>query len=457
MPHKTILVPLAHGMQARNFLMTDVFSRLLAAGTRIILAVPQYKVNYYRELIASDQVIIEELAEKPESWLVARMKNIGINLLHTPTVSWWRATRWADKKKNIHYFLEIITSWLGFFYPIRAALRWLFGLAVDSSQFNRYFSQYKIDAVGLLDIYSLPDVFLFYAAKRHRVPAICFVRSWDNVTSKGTCLIKPEWLITHNEFVKQEAAQYIGVKPERIFVSGLPHFDYYYHYQPSVTREEYLKKAGLPENSRFLLFANASGSFAPIINELLKILDDAIADQTLPPDLRVLFRFAPNHTIGDRFYKTERIVFDQPGRHFKEDKKDDWEFNRADMIYMADSVYYSAVVLNFASTMTIDAAALDRPVVNIAFDGYTDKDTPHSLRRIYRVAHFKSVLASGGTPKVESARELIETVKNYLQNPSLDRPGRAKMVAEQCYKLDGKSGERTADFILEKLSEFNHH
>jgi len=450
---KTVLVQLSHGMQARNFLYTSVLGTLIKSGVRIIVVAPEYKIDYYKRILPPEGLVFEPMIPKHENWATMRLKNVAINLLWTETVHWWRETRWSDKKKTWHYWFEITTSFFGRFRVARSCVRWLFSKVVNTDEYGIYFQKYKIDAVLLTDIYAMPDVFMYYAAKRSGVPTAGFVRSWDNVTSKGTCLIKPDYLLVHNEQVKDEAISYIGIKPEVIYVTGLPHFDYYHNYHPSVSRADLLQRLGLPANSRFILFANASGSYAPIVNEMLEILDGAIVSGALPSDLHIVFRFAPNHTLNSRFYRSDRIVFDQPGTHFTEGAVDDWEISHDDMLYMADCLTYASITLNFASTMTIDAAALDRPVINIAFDGYKDKDTPHSLRKIYRVTHFQSVLASGGTPLVKSPSELIEAINAYLEDESRDREGRERMAREQCYRLDGKSGERTAGYILSFLKE----
>ena len=141
------------------------------------------------------------------------------------------------------------------------------------------------------------------------------------------------------------------------------------------------------------------------------------------------------------------------GHKLKDAGKSEWEFTEADMIHYADELMHASVVLSFASTVTIDAAALNRPVINIGFDGYTRKDFPHSIRDIYIVDHFASVLASNGTPLVRDIEGLILVIRRYLDDPTIDAAGRAEMVREQCWKIDGRSGSRLAGYLLHEMSE----
>ena len=108
-------------------------------------------------------------------------------------------------------------------------------------------------------------------------------------------------------------------------------------------------------------------------------------------------------------------------------------------------------MISSASTITIDAAALDRPAVNIMFDGDHDKEFAKSLRHIFTVEHFDAVLASGGTAVAKSYDDLISQIKAYLEHPELDKEGRGRLVQEQCWRLDGQSGKRLGDFIINQF------
>ena len=49
---------------------------------------------------------------------------------------------------------------------------------------------------------------------------------------------------------------------------------------------------------------------------------------------------------------------------------------------------------------------------------------------------------------VRSMDDLLATITTYLQDPSLDREGRAAMVREICGPLDGHASDRIADDLL---------
>ncbi len=116
----------------------------------------------------------------------------------------------------------------------------------------------------------------------------------------------------------------------------------------------------------------------------------------------------------------------------------------------------SDVVLNSGSTTVIDAACLNRPDINIAFDGYeTNEIENRSVRRLLVKEHYKPIIESGGVRMAYNRQELITEINRYLADPSLDTEGRQKIVADQCYRLDGLAGTRIAQHIITSLGNIH--
>jgi hypothetical protein len=85
--------------------------------------------------------------------------------------------------------------------------------------------------------------------------------------------------------------------------------------------------------------------------------------------------------------------------------------------------------INLASTMTLDFAIHDKPVVNVAFD--VAEPPPHGLPLwdyYYQFEHYQPVIQLGAARIARSRAELAEHVNAYLANPALDREGRQKFV-----------------------------
>jgi len=144
------------------------------------------------------------------------------------------------------------------------------------------------------------------------------------------------------------------------------------------------------------------------------------------------------------------IHFDVPGKNIR--GVDDREFDFQQMTHLANTLCHSDVVINIASTITIEAAIFDTPIVNICFDARDDLPEERSVRRCYTFSHYKAIVESGGVKIARNVEELGRYVREYLIKPSLDKAGRRRIVQEQCGQLDGKAGQRIAQVILEIIN-----
>src|SRR5262249_51208810 len=107
--------------------------------------------------------------------------------------------------------------------------------------------------------------------------------------------------------------------------------------------------------------------------------------------------------------------------------------------------------VNVASTIAIEACVFDTPVVNISFDGGQPAEYVKSARRYYRFTHYVNITRHDAARVAETPGEMIDWVNRYLADPSLDASGRRRVVLEQCQFLDGKSGARVAEAVVDEL------
>ena len=100
-----------------------------------------------------------------------------------------------------------------------------------------------------------------------------------------------------------------------------------------------------------------------------------------------------------------------------------------DVQFLANLTQHADLNINMASTMTLDFAIHDKPVVNIAFD--VASPPPHGRplwEFFYRFEHYRPVVELGAARFARSPDELADHVNAYLEDPSLDREGRRKLV-----------------------------
>ena len=121
--------------------------------------------------------------------------------------------------------------------------------------------------------------------------------------------------------------------------------------------------------------------------------------------------------------------------------------------HLANTMAHSDVVVQVASTIAIEAAIFDTPVVNISFDGETPTPFVRSALRYTQFTHFANILKRGAVRDARTPDAMVTHIADYLDNPSLDREGRRQVVLDQCQFLDGRAADRVANFVSEALSE----
>lgn len=89
------------------------------------------------------------------------------------------------------------------------------------------------------------------------------VASWDNLTNKGLIRIQPDLVIVWNEHQKKEAVELHGVDPATVAVTGAQCYDKWFGRKPSLDREAFLERVGLPAGKPYLLYLCSSPFIAP--------------------------------------------------------------------------------------------------------------------------------------------------------------------------------------------------
>ena len=112
---------------------------------------------------------------------------------------------------------------------------------------------------------------------------------------------------------------------------------------------------------------------------------------------------------------------------------------------------HSDVVVNLASTITIDAALFDTPIICINFDFFGQRKLKHSVKKFYQFDHYAKLAKTKGFTLANSLDDLVNKINYQLSNPNHLKPERLDIVKQQCMYTDGKSGARIAKFLLHSI------
>lgn len=452
---KTIFITISRGLIARNILQTDVFKLLKKAGLRIVLLTPAYWDKRFLEEFKDNNVLIESLIEPKLGFFERIFPLIHQGLIYSDTIEIrWRYGIFSPEETTFlnYIFKKIIFKPLSFFPFLREVARWLDFKLFPGKFHSELFKRYQPSLVFATSIAFEGDADVLKEAKKEKIPTIGMAKSWDNFC-KNSFRIKVDKLIVWNEFMKEEAIKYQNYKPQDIYIAGIPQFDYYRNQEIIQRREEFFQKIGADLNKKLILFGS-EGNYFMVSPEIIEILASFISQGLLREPCQILVRPHPSHHDDlkrfEKFRGKPNIIIDdffQPALAFK----DPTDYSREQMIHFANSLYHCDILISSASTLTLDGAAFDKPIINIGFDGFQKKPYSHSIIRQYDTAYYQGVVKTQAAWIVKSQAELLEAVNNYLANPSIKSQERERLRKRFCYKIDGQAGQRIAQFILKMI------
>jgi hypothetical protein len=121
-----------------------------------------------------------------------------------------------------------------------------------------------------------------------------------------------------------------------------------------------------------------------------------------------------------------------------------------EIVEWVNTFRHADVVVNLSSTVTIDAARFDCPVVNLDFDPQPGQADQQLIKEVnHEWNHFKPIAESGGVWLANDFQEVETAIVTYLKNPSLHREKRKWIVDYVCGFPDANCGDRMAEAIID--------
>lgn len=436
---KTVFISSFHILIGRNILSTGVLEMLTGQGVRVVVLVPDYKKDYFEKNFGRDGVVIEGVKAYRFSHRLTSLffKRLARPMAGSRTSAIRIRQKWAGEGKFFYYYFFLLPAWWFSHIPgvVWMARRLDAACAPDPHFFDVLFSKYQPDLVIAADINNENDVALIQDAKRHHIPTLGLMRSWDGPTNFLMRAV-PDAIGVWNEILKREIVRYQRVGATPMHVIGIPHYDRYTK-GASVSREEYFRNLGADPKKKLILYVPVADFRMPDND-----IDAYVLHMLARTDATVLMRLPPAATVHiDRSAYPANVKFEESGLMFR--SRGDSELTVEDDERLMNALSYCDVVVSGPGTINIDAAFFDRPNILINFFPKPKKFYESIIE--YEYDHIKNILATHGVRVVKSKEELLATLTAYEKNPSLDGEGRERIRHEQCYRTDGEASRRLCD------------
>jgi CDP-glycerol glycerophosphotransferase (TagB/SpsB family) len=478
---KRIFISADHGMAIIYFLQSDVVPTLLEAGVEILVLTDDETKDRIAQRFSRPGLTFEGLRLKEANvyankfkprlqWLLAYLRRVGGS---------WRINTEAMDSHIWEVWVE--NGWkfrLGVWIPAGLAIIVLRTFAFARNFLvriqNRFiprpnlyadlFNTNKPDLVIASTAGWRLDRYLLREATRHHVPSMAAIVGWDNPSSYAIRGASMDYATCWSQLQKDELVHGSDWDPKRVHIGGIPSYDGYFRKEWQLSKADYFKLHGLDSARKLISYACSFVHFAPNYPNV-EALAKLVSSEALAEPSQLLVRLHPSH-----FQDKPRIFAEERERIFALEKQYPnvhvvkpvalggslGYYGGEDMDEKSSMMAHSDVLVTVYSTMVVETAVHDTPIVAAVIDVPGGWNKPRkfslSLKKIGNWPTHKRFRDARAGRVASNERELCEGINLYLKNPALDAAERRKFVEDEITFTDGNSGKHTAEFILKVIN-----
>jgi len=267
--------------------------------------------------------------------------------------------------------------------------------------------------------------------------------------------------------MKKELIEYHDFPREKVSVGGIAHFDIYCKKEKFLPKEKIFKKFNLDIDKKLIFFATKSPTSYPWNTDIAYIIAEAITKKKISPPAQLLIRIHPLHFVVKRnkrehihlieeYYKiAEKYSFVKIDKPEILSDKLTMDMPEFEQIKLASILRNTDVLVNILSTLNIEAAIMDVPTVNIAFEGKTErkKRLRQSIDIDLNQVHNQRIIATGALKMCYYPEELITSINDYLNNPLLNKERSEVLVEQEAGPFRGRVGKIITEIMMNLLQD----
>mgnify|MGYP005841932339 CR=1 FL=1 len=319
-----------------------------------------------------------------------------------------------------------------------------------NKNFNGFLSKNNIDLLISANPYKI-DESVFICHFKEKIPTIGIIISWDNLLWMGHLIEKPSYFFLWGEEMEKDLKlHYPNMEEKFIYKVSSPQFDFHIMEEYFWEKNKFCNYIGANSKKKIIFYsANTPDHFyyEPIFVEKL----NEILKKEFKEEFQLVLRIHPHDTSGRFDYlkiKEPEIILQKPFSNMLS-QKTYFLTEKEELALFSNILRYSEIAINLASTVTLDAAFFDKPIINIAFSPKEKDKLSYRIPYIHESPHYKKVVKTGAVDIVFSYEELINSIKKYIKNPEIKRKERKAMIEKIC----GYNGTLSKNRTLKAIEE----
>lgn len=469
---KRVFISADHGLAVVYFLQSDVLPNLLSAGLEVVLLTDDGLKQQIAERFEQPGLTVEGLrfaecrryfdtyAHSMQYWLHFLRWMGGSERINTNAMDGHLRQMAFEASRRAKLFMPLVRMAVRRLRRSAGARRWLMQqqMAFIPGLYASLFEKYQ----PALVIASTPgwrwDRYLLREAAQRGVQTAAAIVGWDNPSSYRLPGAPVDWVTCWSEIQKEELVLGSDWRPEQVHIGGIPSYDGYFRRTWQMSRAEYFALHGLDPNRKLLAYASSFVTFAPNYRNI-EALAHLVSGDALAQPCQLLIRLHPNHFMPGSLYEGEaqrvrELVRSLPHVHLVEPVPLGGElgyYSGEDMPEKASMMAHADVFLTVYSTMVVETAVHDRPIIGLCLDTPGGWNAPGKFSLALSEigewpTHQRFRAAQAGQVAMDEG-SLQQAINRYLLDPQADAEARRKFLKDEVTFTDGSAGRRTGQFL----------
>lgn len=472
MTSRRVFISADHGLAIVYFLQSDVVPTLLAAGVEVVLLTDDGLVPQIAQRFGRPGLIVEGLrlpqarayarqVDPERQWWLGFLRRVGASRsINTEAMDSYVEQVAVEEPNRRRLLMPLAWLALAALRRSRRARRTLVDLQrrYTPALYADLFERYRPGLVVASTAGWRLDRYLLREAAARGVPTAAAVVGWDNPSSYSLPGAPLDHITCWSALQRDELVLGSDWDPARVHIGGIPSYDGYLRREWVLPRDEYFRMHGLDPGRRLLAYACSFISFSPNLQNVAA-LADLVADGRLGAPGQLLVRLHPNHFMDVHLFAEERerireLARRRPHVHVVEPVPLGGElgyYSGEDMPEKTSMMAHADVFVTVYSTMVVEAALHDRPIVSLCLDAPGGWATPRKyslpLSRIGDWPTHRRFREAGAGRVALDGAALQQAVEAYLADPALDGAARTAFVQREVTHTDGSAGRRTGAYL----------
>ena len=255
--------------------MVDVLSK----DYKIILLTKNIYINYYKnylnrniEIIGYDWDKFEKLRKKSilkRFFITVRKLSSGKKYTNNTTnkVREIQYKYLLKKQKFFFYFCLFTSKFLNFSKYFRMIFNYLEKLSIDTKYFDNLLNFYKPNAVIIGSCCIDHDAYISISAKKLNIKLGSILYSWDNPSTKGLAICKPDKVFSWNQVMTKDIENFFEIEKKDISECGILHWSNYKEKLTPINRPD------IQDTLNISFFSSSPSNFENSYSNLIDLLN----------------------------------------------------------------------------------------------------------------------------------------------------------------------------------------